>query len=107
MKNYVMTAVLAAALGMGATAAIAGHHEGGDHKGGMMQKVDTNADGMVSKAEFMAKHEEMFAKMDANNDGNLTKEEMKSAREMMKEKRSDMKEKYKMKKEMMGDKAAE
>jgi len=93
MKNYVMTAVLAATLGLGATAAMADNHKDGHHKGGMMQKVDTNGDGMVSKTEFMAKHEEMFAKMDANNDGNLTKEEMKSAREAMKEKWEEKKEK--------------
>ena len=104
MKKYVLTAVMAATLGLGATAAMAEHHEGGDHKGGMMQKVDTNGDGVISKAEFMAKHEEMFAKMDANKDGNLSADEMKAAREYMKEKWEARKEK---REEMMEDKAAE
>lgn len=83
---------MAVALGLSAGAAYA---EGGDHGkphdkahrgGGLMQKIDTNGDGNVSKAEFMAKHEEMFAKMDADSNGSLTKDEMKAAREKMKEK---------------------
>ena len=93
MKNYVLTALMAATLGLTATAAIANDHEGGHHKGKMMEKVDTNGDGVISKAEFMAKHEDMFAKMDANNDSQLTKEEMREARQAMKEKWEEMKEK--------------
>jgi hypothetical protein len=96
MKNYVLTALLTASLGLAATATLAGHHEGGEgHKGKkMMERVDTNADGVVSKAEFMAKHEEMFIKMDADANGELTKDEMKNGRKAMKEKMKErMKEK--------------
>lgn len=98
MKKYVLTALMAASLGLTATAAFAGHHEGGDghHKGQkMMERVDTNGDGVISKAEFMAKHEEMFVKMDADKDGELTKEEMKNAREAMKEKMKERMENHK------------
>lgn len=93
MNKYVLTAAMALALGMTSGVAMAEHHEGGDHKGKMMERVDTDGDGMISKAEFMAKHEEKFAKMDANNDGQLSKEEMKEAREHMKEKWKEMKDK--------------
>ena len=96
MNKFVLTAAMAAVLGLSATAAMAEHHEGGAHdKGKMMERIDTDGDGVVSKAEFMAKHEEKFTKMDKNSDGNLSKEEMESAREAMKEKWKDMKDKVK------------
>lgn len=66
----------------------------GGHKGKMMQAIDTDGDGQISKAEFMAKHEERFDEMDANEDGALSKDEMKSAWEARKEKMKDMREKY-------------
>jgi Ni/Co efflux regulator RcnB len=69
-------------------------HDGKRGKGGhMMEKVDTNADGLISKDEFMAKHEEMFNKMDANSDGSLSKEELKTS----------MKERHGKRKERRGD----
>ncbi len=40
-----------------------------------LQQVDTNGDGMISKAEFMAQAESRFAKMDTNGDGRITQEE--------------------------------
>jgi hypothetical protein len=38
---------------------------------------DTNDDGMVSRAEFMAAAEDKFKKMDDNNDGSITESEFK------------------------------
>ena len=97
MNKYVLTAAMAVALGLTSGAALAGHHEG-DHKGGkMMERVDTDGDGKVSAAEFMAKHQEKFTQMDKDGDGFLTKEEMKDAHE-------SMKDKWKERKEMRHDK---
>ena len=41
-----------------------------------IQQVDTNNDGMISKAEMQAKNNQMFNQTDANNDGMLTQQEM-------------------------------
>lgn len=41
----------------------------------MMQRMDKDGDGKVSKAEFVAGAEERFTKMDTNSDGFLTKED--------------------------------
>lgn len=73
------------------------HHK----KGEWFQKVDANGDGMISKAEFMAKHEERFNESDANKDGQISKEEAAAQKEKwaekMKEKRA---ERQKMKEQM-------
>ena len=93
MNKLLLSAIAISALSIGANAAMAEHHEGGDHKGKMMERIDTDGDGVISKAEFMAKHEEKFAKMDSDGDGNLTKDEMEAAKAKMKEKWKEMKEK--------------
>ncbi len=65
----------------------ADHHEGGHHDHVAAHKhswmdADTNKDGVVSKDEFMAKHQEraekMFSKLDANNDGKVDEAEKKA-----------------------------
>lgn len=89
-KQLLMAALLGGvALSSGAALAMGDHHKG-DYKGKMMERVDTNGDGMVSKSEYMAKNKMKFNKMDANGDGKLSKMEMKKA--------------YKMKKDHMGKK---
>ena len=100
--------------------AIAGHHEGGHAKGekakAMLEEIDTNKDGAISKDEYMvhaqSRAAEKFAEKDANGDGSITADEgkahMEKKREEMKEKRGDMREKFKEKrKERMEDKASE
>lgn len=42
---------------------------------GMLQRIDTNGDGMVSKAENRAAAEARFARMDANGDGTIGADE--------------------------------
>jgi len=64
--------------------ALAGHHEGGDHKSDWFAKVDTDGNGTISKAEFLAKHEKKFNKMDANGDGEISKEEKMGGMKKMK-----------------------
>jgi uncharacterized low-complexity protein len=46
-----------------------------------MEMMDADKNGKVSKAEFMAAHEKMFAKHDANSDGSIDADEMKKAKE--------------------------
>lgn len=50
---------------------------GGQHQPGqMLQQMDTDGNGSVSKQEFMAAAEARFAKMDKNGDGVLSKDDM-------------------------------
>lgn len=102
MNKFVLTAALAVSLGLTSGMALADHHEGGmGHKKGpkMLERIDTNGDGKVSKAEFDASHAERFSKMDANGDGFLEKNEMKSARKAMRAKMKNRMEKHKAMKE--------
>lgn len=65
-----------------------GHRMHGRHgmRGGMMMKMaDTNNDGSVSQAEFMAAAGKHFDMADANHDGKITKEERDAARQKMKD----------------------
>lgn len=101
--------------------AIAGPHEGGDHDRGekikaMLQEIDKDGDGAISKDEYMnharAKAEERFAEKDANGDGKISPEEgkahMEKKREEMKEKREGLRDKIKEKRqERMEDKKSD
>lgn len=99
-----------------ASLAMADHH-GGDKKSHhdkgqkmmerMFEKSDTDGDGVISKAEFMAEAEARFAKMDADSDGNVTKDEAKAHHEAMKAKWKEKKEKMKAEKEAAGEAAPE
>lgn len=97
--------VVALAL-IGATPAMAGHHEGSmdgekphAKKGMMFKNIDTDSDGNITREEFMNHAEKRFNKMDKDDDGMLTREEarkahtkkdMKHKKEMMEEKADDM-----------------
>jgi len=88
-----------------AAPALAEHPEGGDHKGKRhiekMKKSDTNGDGTISEAEFLAKAKEKFAEKDTNGDGQISQEEARAAHEAkrakMKEKRQEKREKFQTK----------
>ncbi|WEJ99885.1 MAG: EF-hand domain-containing protein [Candidatus Sphingomonas phytovorans] len=43
---------------------------------GQPQRADTDRDGTISRAEFMARAEQRFAKLDANGDGQLSGDEL-------------------------------
>lgn len=50
----------------------------GKHQG--MQAVDSNNDGMISRAEHLAQAQKMFQRLDANKDGVLSQDELKAKR---------------------------
>ena len=58
---------------------------GGRGPGGGMMSADTDQDGKISRAEFMAQSSERFAKLDANGDGRISGDEMKAMMERMRE----------------------
>lgn len=57
-----------------------GAHHGGPRGGMMMEEADTNHDGSVSQAEFVAAALKRFDAEDANHDGKVTPEERQAAR---------------------------
>jgi len=70
------------AAGSFATSANAGEHDG--HEGGSDASVmKREADGSVSKKEFMKHHEWMFDQNDKNHNGKLEPDEMKNLHKMV------------------------
>ena len=49
----------------------------------MLQMADTDQDGRISKAEFMAMHDKRFSTMDANSDGFIDQAEREQAQQHM------------------------
>lgn len=49
----------------------------------LFNEADTNRDGVVTKAEFLAQAEQQFAKGDANHDGKITREEAQAQQQQM------------------------
>lgn len=85
----------AAALMLQAIPALAEEGPGkGDRGAKMFEKLDTDKNGTISEAEFIAKSKERFAAMDANSDGAVTPEEAKAAHEKMREKWKEHKAKH-------------
>ncbi|MAS86466.1 MAG: calcium-binding protein [Micavibrio sp.] len=90
MKSILLPALSAFVI----TAAIPAVAMADMHKGNhYMEKVDTNKDGKISKAESQAAHDARFEKMDTDGDGFVTKEEGEAAKAKMKEKWKEMKDK--------------
>ncbi len=55
-----------------------------------MMQLDTNKDGKVSKAEFIAPHEKRFAQMDKNGDGSVSRAEIEAVEKAMRERMEQM-----------------
>jgi Ca2+-binding EF-hand superfamily protein len=59
--------------------------KGGNGPGGGLMAADTDHDGKISRAEFIAQSTERFAKLDANGDGQISGDEMKAVMERVRE----------------------
>ncbi len=68
--------------GMATAGAFAHDHE---KMGGMMDRMDTNHDGVISADEHAVFAKSMFDKMDADHDGKVTKAEMEAGMKAMHE----------------------
>ena len=97
-KKWVVLPALALMIGI--NPAFAEDHWGGPHggKGGgdrkpglesMLEKLDANSDGKVSKEEFLSEQEARFSKFDANGDGFISKEEIAAHKDDMNKERED------------------
>jgi Ca2+-binding EF-hand superfamily protein len=53
--------------------------EGKDHGARMMERLDTNKDGVIDRTEFMAARDDKFASMDGDGDGAITEAELEAA----------------------------
>ncbi|TIP74517.1 MAG: hypothetical protein E5X53_02455 [Mesorhizobium sp.] len=53
----------------------------------MLQRVDTNGDGAISKDEMLAARERMFTKLDRNDDGVIDEKEIEGARDAIMDRR--------------------
>ncbi len=97
MKKILMLSVLVLGISVAAPAfAEKGDMQGGGRHGkggGMFKKLDADADGFISRAEFDAMHEEMFKKMDVDGDGKVSKDEAKAHHEARREKWKEHKDK--------------
>lgn len=94
MNKFLMLGVAAVSMAVAAPAMA----EGPKHKGKGMDLFamhDTNNDGVVTKAEFLAKAEEHFAKLDTDGDGQITKAEHDAKKAAWKEKREEHRAKKK------------
>jgi len=81
MKHITRISLLAiglASLGLGAHAQ---HHRGHDRAGAMMDAVDGDGDGVITRAEVETMRGEKFAKADENADGAVSLDEMQAFHE--------------------------
>lgn len=74
------TIIAAAALGATAITGIAVAQTSSSPQSARALRGDSNGDGSLSRAEFVAKAEQRFARMDANRDGRVTREERREIR---------------------------
>ncbi len=100
MKKILLLA--AAGLIFQVTPVLAEHHEGDgghDRKNQMFEKHDTNGDGMISEAEFLEHAKKKFGEKDSNGDGSISKDEAKAAHDAKREKRKEMRDQWKEKRQ--------
>lgn len=92
LPAFAQDAAPAAAPAEGAKRHIAAEGDKGPRRhGDFLAKLDTNKDGAVDKAEFVADAEAKFTKLDADGDGKVTADEFKALREKMRAEHGDRK----------------
>lgn len=62
----------------------------------MMEHMDADGNGEISREEFVQAHEKMFDSMDENGDGTLDQEELAAMREKMRHRRTEHKGSHEM-----------
>ncbi len=76
-------------LGLFASLPVAAEERDGKRKGGYFKKMDTDDNGSISRAEFVAHHTKRFEQIDSNSDGSLSKDEMKAHHKKRKQERQE------------------
>ena len=99
VKTLVLTASAIALLATGAIHPAMADDHGKMGKGDMMEKIDTDGDGQVSKAEFLKSHEDRFSELDTDGNGYISAEEHQAFKEEMQEKFKNKREEWRAKKE--------
>jgi Ca2+-binding EF-hand superfamily protein len=82
----ISTLIIAAGLACAAPLVQACDPKGGPQGGWMMDGMDQNKDGVISKKEYDTFHSDHFKDMDANKDGKVTQDEMDAMHKKMTEK---------------------
>ncbi|MBL4804783.1 MAG: hypothetical protein JKY71_07950 [Alphaproteobacteria bacterium] len=93
MKTRILTILTIGAAAVAFSGPVIAGDKDGKHHGKMFEKHDTNGDGVISKDEAMSHAEARFDKMDKDGDGEVTQDEAKAAKEKMRAKWKEMKEK--------------
>ena len=86
-KLFATTAIL---LTLGLSPAFA---EGYGDKADKLLKMDKDGNGVVTKSEFLEQAEERFSKMDTDGNNEITKEEAQTAKEKMRARMKEHREK--------------
>lgn len=96
MKKFILAATSVAVIAGGAFYALAERTEDGKKdphgKKHMLERLDANKDGKVTKDEFVADAEKRFSEIDADKDGNVTEEEMRAHHKAKREEFGQMRE---------------
>jgi len=88
--RFARLAAAAVVLLVGAGSAVAQPFLGGPRPANVLKRWDTNKDGVVDKAEWVAagRRAERFALVDANKDGKITVEELATALAAMRQRQA-------------------
>jgi len=86
-KPMIVTLLASSALTFAGLALAEPPHGDRDRGAAMLEKLDQNGDGNISRDEISASHAERFASSDADGDGIVTRAEFDSHRQAMREER--------------------
>ncbi|WP_233356126.1 EF-hand domain-containing protein [Henriciella aquimarina] len=89
MRKLTLTAIAAGTAMLGVAGYAYADHHRGFGKGQMIEQLDTDGDGQITKAEVEAMKASKFEEADANGDGGLTMEELDAYHEAQRQKRME------------------